>query len=103
MAFMHMLPCRLDESADGKREEVFCVSGLFGYPANWFELERLWEKRLGADGLDYFRAVDCENVRGPFEKFRADHKSLQSEERQRAEKVRTDLIDLIVKYKMVAA
>src|SRR5262249_55709621 len=98
---MASLACYLDESADGEREEVFAVAGFLGYTPVWFELERQWQARLTKDGLQYFRAVDCENVRGPFARFRANEQKLRPEERIRAEQVRTDLIEIVKRIGMV--
>lgn len=100
---MALVACYLDESADAKNQEVFAVTGVVGHLVNWFEVERAWEARLGKDGLDYFRAADCETIRGPFEKFRSDRKSLKYSERLKAESVRSDLIEIINRNHLLAA
>ena len=100
---MALVACYLDESADPKRQEVFAVTGVIAHLVNWFEVERAWEERLRKDGLAYFRAADCETVRGPFEKFRSDRHSLKYSERLQAEAVRSDLIDILQKNHLMAS
>jgi len=58
-----------DDSADAKREILFVVAGLVADTSVWFEVERLWNKRLDRDGLEYFRASDCNSLTGEFYKL----------------------------------
>ena len=93
-----MLGCCLDESSDGKSERVFAVGGFIApHLVLWAEAERLWQNRLDRDGLAYFRSVDCQNVHGPFEKFRAKKNQLSRSERQKVDSIRSDLIQVIIK------
>jgi len=59
----------MDDSADGERKKVFVVAGFLGQSEVWFEAERHWKKRVEREGLDYFRATDCHNLRGEFLKL----------------------------------
>jgi hypothetical protein len=94
-----MLPCCLDESTDQKCEQVFVVGGFIApHLIQWFEAERLWQKRLEQYGIDYFRSSDCQSMRGPFEKLRREPAKnvLTRSERKKADSIRNDLIKLIV-------
>jgi hypothetical protein len=92
-----VLGCSLDESSDEKSERVFAVGGFIAPNLlAWSEAERLWQLRLEKDGLAYFRSADCQNVHGPFEKFRANRKSLAPAERQKVDSIRSDLIQVII-------
>lgn len=93
-----MLGCCLDESSDGATGQVFAVGGFIApHLLAWFEAERLWQKRLEQDSLPYFRAVDCQSVRGPFEKFRSNKTSLTVDERKKVDGIRHDLVDVLIK------
>jgi hypothetical protein len=63
----------LDESADGKAEEVYVAAGFLGTPPVWAALRSKWKIQLrvsaGKHGLReiaYFSSKDCHNLRGPF-------------------------------------
>jgi hypothetical protein len=56
----------VDDSTDGQREKIFVVAGFLGDSQDWFEVERLWEKRVKEDGLSYFRATECFGLTGQF-------------------------------------
>ena len=59
----------LDDSADGQRKKIFVVAGFLGDSEDWFEVERLWEKRIKSEGLSYFRATECYSLTGEFIKL----------------------------------
>ena len=93
-----MLGCCLDESSDQKSERVFAVGGFIApnLPL-WSEAERLWQIQLDKTRLSYFRSADCQNVHGPFEKFRANKNALTPAERQTVDSIRSELIQVILK------
>jgi hypothetical protein len=72
----------LDESSDGKAEEIFMAAGFFGIPAVWTDLRRKWKLQLatsakahGLSKLDYFSSKGCRNLQEEFFPLR-DHGSL---------------------------
>lgn len=60
-----VLTAYMDESHDSGAK-VFAVAGYIGSPAEWFELERHWAKRLSEDGIKCWHAADCESGFGEF-------------------------------------
>ncbi len=56
----------IDDSTDGLRKKIFVVAGFLGDSQDWFEVERLWEKRVEDEGLLYFRATECFSLTGQF-------------------------------------
>ncbi|HEY6248727.1 MAG TPA: DUF3800 domain-containing protein [Candidatus Angelobacter sp.] len=95
-----VMGCSMDESADHGSARVFSV-GAFIAPhlMFWFEAERLWQNRLDKDGIEYFRSADCQSVQGSFKKLRSepDKQALKRAEREKADSIRNDLIDIIGK------
>ncbi len=90
--------CSLDESSDERCSRVFSVGGFIAPNLLLrFEAERLWQRRLDIDGIEYFRSADCQSVRGPFEKLRKepDKNALTRSEREKANSIRNDLIDIV--------
>jgi hypothetical protein len=61
-----------DDSTDKKLarsdapERIMSAGSFFGWPGSFFDAERKWEHRLTTDGLDYFRASECEALEGEF-------------------------------------
>jgi hypothetical protein len=60
----------LDESTDRLQRHAYVVSGLLTTQKNWSEIERAWNKRLGQDGLAYFKTSEYRGLNGQFSKFR---------------------------------
>ena len=56
-----------DDTSDRKQDEIVTAGAVLGWPGDIFEAERLWVPRLKRDGIEYFRASDCENFSGAFD------------------------------------
>jgi len=66
----------MDDSADEQRKNVFSVAGFIGESEDWFELERWWNRALRREGVDYFKAYDCTNLQGEFQRKLVDRHGL---------------------------
>ncbi len=91
----------LDESADpkpvtGMHRGFFAVGGILGNSVATFELERNWDKALAKHGLDYFKASQCENGWGQFNKFVKDSKNIMPDERKLLDSISLEFLNLIV-------
>lgn len=79
-----------DASGHEKEHPYICVAGFVSSAQEWTAFSDMWKKRLNADGLEYFRASDCQNFKGPFESWEG--------QKERRGKLWNDLIDLIEKF-----
>jgi len=70
--FAAMIPLQayLDDSSDGKKEQVVCAGAVVGNELNWPLLEEAWLERLKQDEIEYFRTTECKGVHGAFYKLR---------------------------------
>lgn len=84
-----------DESKDADGDYLISAGGFAAQPAVFFEAERLWQKRLEQDSITYFRATECANLRGEFQKFRSNTTDSLEKAHARAERIRDDLIAII--------
>ena len=93
---MALLDCYLDDSHDGLEQEVFAVAGYYGWSLGFFDAEREWEHCLTRHGLQYFHAIECEQVQGQFFKLRKDprYNSLASQ-KAAAAGIRSELISIL--------
>lgn len=80
-----------DESYDS---ELYCCGSFLGWPRDFYYLGLKWDERLKKDGLNYFRASECEGLYGEFDPQNPLGYGL-SQARARAESVRHDLIEII--------
>lgn len=89
----------MDESFDPKQRGTFAVGGILGRGVPIFELERRWEKLLNRPDIDieYFKASECENGKGQFEKFVSDPKNITTAERLRLDSISHEFLRLITK------
>jgi hypothetical protein len=59
-----------DDSTDQPKHYMQTAGGIFGWPANFTEAERQWNKHLEKAGIDYFKASECEMLMGQFDPAR---------------------------------
>jgi hypothetical protein len=86
----------IDESSDGKQQDVFCVGGLLANPHHLQAMQNAWMERLRVpDEIEYFRATECKGVHGAFFKLR---KKLGSDAQGVADKMRADLEDILLSH-----
>jgi hypothetical protein len=81
------------QSKNVEDKRVLCAGSFLGWPETFIEVENKWIKRLGRDGIDYFRASECEGLVEQFDPV-ARAMSLNSA-RAMADSVRRDLSDII--------
>jgi hypothetical protein len=87
-----------DDSTDKKSrnaedKRVLCAGSFLGWPETFFEAENKWADRLRRDGIDYFRASECE---GLVEQFDPVSKGMSlNSTRAMADSVRRDLSEII--------
>jgi hypothetical protein len=67
----------LDESADERQEKAFCVGAFLVHERAREAIQVAWVRQLEADGVSYFRASDCRNVKRAFWHLRERYGSLQ--------------------------
>jgi tetratricopeptide (TPR) repeat protein len=91
---MGLLGCYLDDSHDQRDEQVFAVAGFFGWSLGFIDAENNWGDCLEHHGLKYFHAVECENVKGEFQKLRPRYKTLDHQ-KEAAAAIRDDFIAVI--------
>lgn len=60
-----MLTFAFDASGDEKTTYM-TVAGFVSSTKHWDEFSERWKARLNRDGIEFFRAVDANNFRGPF-------------------------------------
>jgi hypothetical protein len=60
-----ILALSADDSSD--QATIISAGAVIGFPSDLFEVERKWQQRLSADGIEYFKASECENLRGQFD------------------------------------
>lgn len=89
-----MLACSMDDSADHGRKTVYSVAGFVAKSSVLFDVERYWNKRLQAEGLDYFRTWECVNLEGEFQRKLVDRHGLTTA-RVIADAVLRDLRQLV--------
>lgn len=68
-AILLMLTLAFDASGDEGTAYV-TVAGFASSTKDWDEFSKKWKERLDRDGVEFFRAVDANNFRGPFEHWR---------------------------------
>lgn len=93
----------MDDSRDAEQRKMICVAGLFQHGVNWFEVERKWEMALRKANIKYFRAVECENLRGEFEQFRDRTRWPKPLGKQESIRIRDELIDIAKSGHLVGA
>lgn len=98
---MAMIALYADDSSDGKQEAWLAVGAIVGWPVELFEAGRAWETSLEKHGLSYFKAKECENLRGEFQ-FLSNRKFTLQEARERASTIRNDFIAIINTYRLDA-
>lgn len=59
-----------DDSTDQPHHRIQSAGAVFGWPADIFEAERLWDKQLHLSGIEYFKASECETLSGEFDPLR---------------------------------
>ncbi|MGD0235362.1 MAG: DUF3800 domain-containing protein [Syntrophorhabdales bacterium] len=94
---MPILTAYLDESADEKRKDFFCVGAILTSEYHWKEIEKRWAKRLSEDDIEYFSATNCKAVKGPFWKLRKKCGSFLLAKKT-ADKIRSDLEEILLSF-----
>ena len=84
-----MLTFALDAGGD-EQTDYLTVAGFASSSSDWDEFSIKWKARLDRDGIAFFRAVDANGFRGPFEHWR----ELPDREKLR-ESLFADLMELI--------
>jgi hypothetical protein len=56
-----------DDSSDWQNQEIVCAGSFLGWPKQFFYAGLEWEARLKQYNLEYFRACECEDLRGQFD------------------------------------
>ena len=82
-----------DDSSDWKNQEVICAGSFLGWPKEFYYAGLKWDERLKRDNLEYFRASECEDLRGQFDPQRLGVDLSQA--RALALSVRHDLIHVL--------
>lgn len=82
-----------DDSSDWKSQEIVCAGSFLGWPHDFFYAGLEWEAVLKNHGIGYFRASECEDLRGEFDQARLGVGL--SEARAIALSVRHDLIKVL--------
>jgi hypothetical protein len=90
-AILLMLTLAFDAGGDDGTDYM-TVAGFASSVTDWDSFSEKWKARLGRDGISFFRAVDANSFRGPFEHLR----ELPEEKRVEIRKhLFTDLMDII--------
>jgi hypothetical protein len=79
-----------DSSGHEKEHDYIYVAGLISSEKVWIDFTEQWKRRLAEDGLDYFRAAECQNFGGAFKAWKG--------EKERREKLWNDLMDIIASH-----
>lgn len=82
-----------DDSSDWREQEIVCAGSFIGWPKEFYYAGLQWEDRLRKDNIEYFRACECEELRGQFDPKRLGLNLNQT--RAGALSVRHDLIELL--------
>lgn len=82
-----------DDSSDWKAQEIICAGSFIGWPKEFVYTGWQWEDRLKKDNIGYFRACECEDLRGQFDPERLGLNLNQA--RALALSVRHDLIEIL--------
>ncbi len=92
----------IDDSRDGHAERVV-VSGIFiGDKDKWGSLRVKWNRRLGEEGMDYFKSAEYYGLRGEFRKFRSQSKYPPPLGREAAKRVFDDLEQIIHEARLMS-
>jgi len=93
----------MDESCDDPGTGVFVVGGLLTRGVSPFELERKWENLRKRPDIDiaYFKASECKNGRGEFEKFVKVPGSPSFTEHQKLDSISREFLSLIPKEQYI--
>jgi hypothetical protein len=91
-AIFAMLTFAFDAGGDAGTDYM-TVAGFASSMKDWDEFSSKWKARLDKDGIEFFRAVDVNNFRGPFEHW---HDLPNREQLRRA--LFSDLMDLIRRH-----
>ena len=93
-----MWSAHCDESSDDKRKYIFTLAGYVGWHGDAVDLAFRWERLLNQEGLEYFKASQCEGGFGPFRKYRDDPTRvdlpLQPHEKDKLREVKTKFVSL---------
>jgi hypothetical protein len=86
----------LDESSDGRQEKIFAVGGFIGRYERWASLEWKWRELLKEYEIEYYHAVEAENVTGQFGRppFRATPGRLTNPESKAIRAIRERFLSL---------
>jgi hypothetical protein len=91
-----ILQSYLDESSDGKKEDIFCVGGFLANEQHWKAMQDAWLERLRVpDEIPYFRATACKGVHEPFFRLRQKY---GSDAQNVADKLRADLESILLSH-----
>lgn len=88
-----LLSSYLDESADKKKREAFCVGGILIHEENLSRIRHEWTQRVHRAGIPYFRYADCKGLHGAFLSYR---KRFKDDASQEADRVLKDLEDILL-------
>lgn len=91
----------LDDSADQTQEKVVVYAGFMGDAPRWNALCQMWNKRLRADGIKYFRSTECRSLRGEFAKFKSPLEYPPPKGREAAKRLREDLKEIVKASKVM--
>jgi hypothetical protein len=90
---------RFDESRDTKTQRSFAIAGYFGRVEDWLVLETKLERFLEAQGLEYFKASECEFGTGQFLQFRENQLDasapLTEADKKRLSAIKTEFVDIV--------
>lgn len=89
-----------DDSTDQPEQRIQTAGAVFGWPADIFEAERLWNQRLEAARINYFKASECETLNGEFAPKRLDM-SLNSS-RAFADATRREMVAVLERIPLAA-
>ncbi len=90
-----MVGCYGDDSSDSKSKNVITAAAFFDWPVQIFEADRRWTNKLDTHGLQYFKASECEGVRGEFQRFRSDRSDTLEQAHAKADAIRNEFISII--------
>jgi hypothetical protein len=62
--------CFLDDSKDERQEIAYVCAGFYGSEEVWQSFDKAWRKQLKAEGIDYFKSSECNNLSGQFDRWR---------------------------------
>ncbi len=99
--YMAFFWASIDESADRERKYAYVVTGLLSRQDLWTEFERLWNRRLHKDSLDYFKTSEHRDLSGEFKRFKDRDAFPRPSGRVAADNVRDDLSLMIRSSRMM--